>query len=172
MKDALAVHRELLSRGIAHEIVHLHRAIVSADELPDALGLPGSQCVAVRMYEVDDRLCAICVPAGTEPAPHSLVEATGGTRIGVASVDRVNAATDCTAGLVTPVVLPPDVDVIIDASFHAFEVVYAPTGDSGTALGIHLTDLLAASNARVTSLRATATVDLDEHVTAGRRTRR
>src|ERR1700738_3601910 len=50
MKDALAIHRMLLERETLHEIVRLPRLIANADELPDVLGLPASQCLATRIY--------------------------------------------------------------------------------------------------------------------------
>ena len=166
MKDALAIHRELLARGVPHEIVRLRRIILSADELPDALGLPASQCLAVRVYEADDTLVAVCVPAGTTPAPSALLHATGAQRIGLAPVDRINAETDFAGGLVAPLLLPDHVQVLADASVPAREVLYSPTGESGTALGIHSKDLLAVSRARVASLLTPTLVDLDSDLSS------
>src|SRR3954452_15913112 len=111
MKDALAIHRDLLARGVPHEIVRLRRIILTADELPEALGLPASQCVAVRMYEADGDLVAVCVPAGATPAPSALLQAAGARRIGLAPVDRINAETDFAGGLAAPLLLPTDVPV-------------------------------------------------------------
>ncbi|MFL6239641.1 MAG: aminoacyl-tRNA deacylase [Actinomycetes bacterium] len=161
MKDALAIHRELLARGIPHEIVRLRRIILSADELPEALGLAPSQCVTVRMYEADHKLVAVMVPAGATPVPSALLQATGARRIGVAAVDRINSETDFAAGLVAPLLLPADVLALADASLSGREVLYAPTGESGTALGIHSRDLLTVSRARVASLLTPTLVDLD-----------
>jgi prolyl-tRNA editing enzyme YbaK/EbsC (Cys-tRNA(Pro) deacylase) len=161
MKDALAIHRELLARGVPHEIVRLRRIILSADELPDALGLPAGQCIAVRLYEADSKLVAVCVPAGATPAPSALLHATGARRIGIAPVDRINAETDFAGGLVAPLLLPDDVQIFADASLPAREVLYSPTGESGTALGIHSRDLLAVSGARVAPLLTPTLVDLE-----------
>jgi len=178
MKDALAVHRDLLGRGIAHEIVRLSRAIVAADDLPDALGLPSHQCLAVRMYVADGRLIAVCLPAGAVPSSAALREALGARRITAATANRVNVETDYTAGLVSPVLLPSDVPILVDSAFGASEVVYTPTGDSGTALGIHVRDLLVATRARVANLLTggtpakRATIDLTEPAPTAGRTRR
>src|SRR3954471_18058225 len=147
MKDALAIHRELLAKGVPHEIVRLRRIILTADELPEALGLPSSQCVAVRMYEADDNLVAVCVPAGATPAPSALLQATGARRIGLAPVDRINAETDFAGGLAAPLRLPASVTVLAELTLAAREVLYTPTGESGTALGIHARDLLITSRA-------------------------
>jgi prolyl-tRNA editing enzyme YbaK/EbsC (Cys-tRNA(Pro) deacylase) len=161
MKDALAIHRDLLARGVPHEIVRLRRIVLTADELPDALGLPPSQCVAVRVYEADDQLVAVCVPAGATPAPSALLRATGARRIGIAPVDRINAETDFAGGLVAPLLLPPQVRVLADASLSVREVLYTPTGESGTALGIHSRDLMSVSGAQVAALLTPALVDID-----------
>jgi prolyl-tRNA editing enzyme YbaK/EbsC (Cys-tRNA(Pro) deacylase) len=162
VKDALAIHRELLARGVPHEIVRLRRIVLSADELPEALGLASGQCVAVRMYEADDRLAALCVPAGATPAPSAVLAATGSRRIGIAPVGRVNAVTQFAGSLVAPLLLPDDVQVVLDASLASREVLYTPTGESGTALGIHAQDLISVSGAAVTNLLTPQTVDLDD----------
>jgi prolyl-tRNA editing enzyme YbaK/EbsC (Cys-tRNA(Pro) deacylase) len=161
MKDALAIHRDLLARGVPHEIVRLRRIILSADELPEALGLAAGQCVSVRMYEADDALVAVCVPAGATPAPSALLQATGASRIGIAPVDRINAETDFAGGLVSPLLLPSHVRVLADASLAAREVLYTPTGESGTALGIHSRDLIDVSGAWVAGLLTPLLVDLE-----------
>jgi prolyl-tRNA editing enzyme YbaK/EbsC (Cys-tRNA(Pro) deacylase) len=166
MKDALAIHRELLARGVPHEIVRLRRIILSADELPEALGLPAGQCIAVRLYEADGKLVAFCVPAGATPAPSALLHVTGARRIGVAPVDRINAETDFAASLAAPLLLPDDVPVFADASLPAREVLYTPTGESGTALGIHSRDLLAVSGARVAPLLTPTLVDLQPELSS------
>jgi Cys-tRNA(Pro)/Cys-tRNA(Cys) deacylase len=165
MKDALAIHRDLLARGVPHEIVRLRRIILTADELPEALGLAPTQCVAVRVYEADGDLVAVCVPAGATPAPSALLEATGARRIGVASVDRINAQTDFAGGLVSPLLLPDEIPVLAEASLSAREVLYTPTGESGTALGIHSRDLFAVSGARAAPLLTPTLVDLDSDLT-------
>jgi prolyl-tRNA editing enzyme YbaK/EbsC (Cys-tRNA(Pro) deacylase) len=162
VKDALAIHRELLSRGVPHEVVRLRRIVLTADELPEALGLAAGQCVAVRMYEADGALAALCVPAGATPAPSAVLKATGARRIGVAPVDRVNAATQFAGGLVAPLLLPDDVRVILDASLASREVLYTPTGESGTALGIHTRDLISVTGATITNLLTPTSVDLEE----------
>jgi Cys-tRNA(Pro)/Cys-tRNA(Cys) deacylase len=164
MKDALAIHRDLLARGVPHEIVRLRRIILTADELPDALGLSPGQCVAVRVYEADDELVAVCVPAGATPAPSALLKATGARRIGIAPVARINAETDFAGGLVAPLLLPDHVPVFADASLASREVLYTPTGESGTALGIHSRDLLIMSRARVAALLTPTLVDLERDV--------
>ena len=41
MKDALDVHRSLLAREVPHEVIRLPRLVLSADEIPDAIGPPG-----------------------------------------------------------------------------------------------------------------------------------
>jgi prolyl-tRNA editing enzyme YbaK/EbsC (Cys-tRNA(Pro) deacylase) len=152
VQDALAVHRDLLARGVPHEIVRLDRVILNAEELPEALGLPAQRCVTVRMYAADDVAIAVCVPAGTVPAPGALLHATGARRVTPATPDWINTVTDFAAGLVAPTLLPKSVAILADSSIAAHEVVYTATGDSGTALGIHAADLLRMTGARVGSL--------------------
>jgi prolyl-tRNA editing enzyme YbaK/EbsC (Cys-tRNA(Pro) deacylase) len=113
------------------------------------------------MYDADSQLTALCVPAGATPAPSAVLAATGARRIGLASADDVNARTEFAAGLVAPLLLPDDVPLIIDSSLASREVLYTPTGESGTALGIHARDLLTVTGATIASLLTPALVDLD-----------
>jgi prolyl-tRNA editing enzyme YbaK/EbsC (Cys-tRNA(Pro) deacylase) len=152
MKGALDVHRELLARDVPHEIVRLPRVVLQADELPDALALSPQRCVAVRMYVADGDLVAVAVQAGHTPDPTALLAALGCRALRPASAEEVNRRTDYAAGLVCPVLLPGDVPLYADADLGSHDVLYAPTGDTGTALGIRTGDLLVVSGARIADL--------------------
>lgn len=168
MKDALDVHRSLLAREVPHEIVRLPRLILSADEIPEASGLPPQRCVAVRLYHADDRVIATLVRAGELPHPGAVLAAVGARSLRVAPPDVVNDVTDFAASLVSPVLLPDDVEVLADSCVGHHEVVYTATGDGGTALGIPSRWLLTSSRARVCELCAPAspTVDLADDLEA------
>lgn len=152
MLDALDVHRSLLGREIAHEIVRLPRAVVAADEIAAVLELPAYRCVAVRLYLADDRLAAVLMPAGQLPAAAAVLSALGARSLLVAPVDLVNRRTDFAASLVCPALLPAGMPVLADVRLEAAGVVYTATGDSATALGIAVGDLLAACAATVLPL--------------------
>jgi prolyl-tRNA editing enzyme YbaK/EbsC (Cys-tRNA(Pro) deacylase) len=162
MKDALDVHRSLLAREVPHEVVRLPRLVLSADEIPDALDLPAERCVVVRLYHVDDGTAAVIVRAGETPHPGAVLAALGARTLRLARPDEVNALTDFAAPLVCPVLLPDSIRVLADACVGHIDVVYAPTGDSGTVLGISSRWLLTASRAGVAELCLpdAATVDL------------
>jgi len=167
MKDALDVHRSLLAREIPHEIVRLPRPVSSADEIPEVLGLAPQRCVAVRMYLADDRPVAVIVRAGTIPHPGAVLAAARSRSLRTAPAEVVNELTDFAVALVSPFLLPDSVLVLADACIGHSEVVYAPTGDGGTAVGIPSRWLLSGSHAAVTELclpdaSGTATGDLDE----------
>jgi prolyl-tRNA editing enzyme YbaK/EbsC (Cys-tRNA(Pro) deacylase) len=155
MKGALDIHRELLARDVPHEIVRLPRVVLTADEIPDALGLAPALCLAVRMYVADGDLAAVGVPAGGTPDPAALLAALGARSLRPATAQEVNTRTDFAAGLVSPVLLPDDVPLLVDASVGSSDVLYAATGDTGTVLGIHTGDLLVVSGARVADLTTT-----------------
>ncbi|MBV9096665.1 MAG: hypothetical protein JO079_01285 [Frankiaceae bacterium] len=152
MKDALDVHRSLLAREIPHEVVRLPRPVSSADEIPDVLGLAPQRCVAVRMYLADDRPIAVIVRAGTIPHPGAVLTAARSRSLRTARAEVVNELTDFAAPLVSPFLLPESVLILADSCIGHAEVVYAPTGDSGTAVGIASRWLLTASRAAVTEL--------------------
>jgi prolyl-tRNA editing enzyme YbaK/EbsC (Cys-tRNA(Pro) deacylase) len=159
MRGALDVHRELLSRGVPHEVVRLPSRVASADELPAALGLD-SGCLAVRVYVVtrpgaSTATAAVLVPAGAVPDPGSLLEALQATSVRPASCGEVNLLTGFADGLVSPVCLPPEVEVLADAAVGAHDVVYTTVGEGGLALGIGTRDLLVAAAARAASLTPT-----------------
>jgi Cys-tRNA(Pro)/Cys-tRNA(Cys) deacylase len=164
MKDALDVHRSLLAREVPHEVVRLPRLVLSADEIPDVLDLPRQRCVATRLYVADDALVAVIVRAGELPHPGAVLAALGARSLRGADSSAVNAATDFAGSLVCPVLLPESMTVLADACVGHVDVVYAATGDGGTALGITSRGLLTASRARVTELclPSSPTVDLTD----------
>lgn len=157
MRGALDVHRELLAQDVAHEVVRLRRPVVSADDLPAALDLPAQDCVAVRCYVTDGRTVAVMMHAGAVPDPAALLDALGARSARPATAAEVNAATDCAAGLVSPVGLPSAVLLLIDAAVTGTapaedRVLYAAAAEAGVALAIRTGDLLRATGARTATL--------------------
>jgi Cys-tRNA(Pro)/Cys-tRNA(Cys) deacylase len=177
VKGALDVHRELLARDVPHEMVRLRGRATTADDLPRLLGLPRG-CVAVRCYEVvragGAGFAAVLVPAGRVPEPTALLDALQARAVRPARPDAVNAATDYVAGLVGPVCLPPQVELLADTALGESGVCYCPVGEAEVVLGIRTRDLLVATGARVATLTGpgplaepAAVVDL-QHATARR----
>jgi len=166
MKDALDVHRSLLAREVPHEVVRLPRVVLSADEIPEVLDLAASRCVVVRLYHADDRVAAVIVRAGEQPHPGAVLAALDARTLRSVRPAEVNAITDFAAPLVSPVLLPESVEVLADSCVGLSDVVYAPTGDSGTVLGISSRWLLTASRARVAELCSpmSPTIDLADDV--------
>ena len=160
MKTALDLHRQLLSLDVAHEIIKLPRPVLSAEELPDVLGVPPEQCLSVRLYVAGPRMVAVGLPVGRQPQLESLLRAVGSRSLRAATVHEVNEMTDFAAGLVPPLPLPASVMFLVDAGIGLQEVVYTATGDSGTALGIRTAALLMSSGARVADLTTPALADV------------
>lgn len=153
------MHRELLERDVPHEVLRLPTRLLSADDLPRALAVE-SGCVAVRCYVVQrgsgTAFAAVLVPAGLVPSPALLLEALDACTVRPARQEQVNAATDYAAGLVCPVCLPDDVELLADSALAREDVSYTALGEGGVALGIRTDDLLAATGARLTPLTAPA----------------
>ena len=158
MNDALTLHRMLLENGIRHEIVQLPRMIASADQLPGVLALPAERCLAVRLYGVDGEYAAVIVRAGDVPPLPLVCAVTGGRSVHPASGDTVSSVTGYAAGLVAPLALPAGLRVYADDALPGpfgddAGVVYTATGETGTALGIGLPDVLALCTAKPAALR-------------------
>lgn len=156
MNNVLTVHRMLLENGVQHEIVQLPQTITSADQLPAVLALPAQRCLAVRVYEVDDHHVAIITAADAVPSVQVVREVTGGQHVRAADETEISSVTGYAAGLVAPLALPEELLVYVDQavtdSADDGAVVYTATGESGTALGIRLLDLLAGCVAKPAAL--------------------
>jgi prolyl-tRNA editing enzyme YbaK/EbsC (Cys-tRNA(Pro) deacylase) len=157
MRGPLDVTRELIAADVLHEIVHLRRRIDDVTELPEVLGLPGTSCVAVRLYDAGDLLAgellvAALLPADAAAATTALAAAAGVSTVRRAGPATVSAATDYVASLVCPVGLPAGVRAVAHSGLAAQEVVYTATGDGSTALKIRTADLLALTGAAVASI--------------------
>jgi prolyl-tRNA editing enzyme YbaK/EbsC (Cys-tRNA(Pro) deacylase) len=142
MRGPLDVTRELLAAEILHEIVHLPRRIDDAAELPLVLGLPAGYCVAVRLFDADDDLVAVLLPADTVPSTAAVARAARARQVRLTRPERVSSVTDYHPSLVCPVGLPAEVRTIADRSLRDHEVVFTATGDGSTALKIRTEDLL------------------------------
>ena len=167
MRGALDVHRDLLSRDVPHEVVRLPSRLLNADDLPRVLQLDRG-CVAVRCCVVEREegafFVAVLVPAGTVPSPTRLLSALDGRSVTAARAEQVNAATDYAAGLVCPVGLPDDVEVLADSALEHSPTSYCALGEGGVALGIRTADLLRVTGARTVALSGDAparVIDLD-----------
>ncbi|RFU43629.1 hypothetical protein DZF91_00160 [Actinomadura logoneensis] len=167
MKDALTIHRALLGGETRHEIVRLPFGIATADELPDALGLPAERCLVTRVlacedaYRGDRFLAGAVVCAGRQPLPDAVRREVGARLVRPARADTVNAVTEYAAGLVAPLLLPSTMPLLIDRriieSRSPDDVVYTPTGEASTALGIRVADLCALTSAKPCDLMPPST---------------
>lgn len=154
MRGTLDVHHDLLAREVTHEVVSIARPASTCDDIPAAAGLAPTSCVAVRVYRFTPpgppatRFVAALVQAGTRPQEPCLLRALAErlrgpvTGLAAATSAETSAATDYRAGLVSPVGLPPEVVVVADAALTGLAVLYVPTGDSGTVVGIPTQRLL------------------------------
>lgn len=123
-------------------------------------------------------IVAIIASAATCPTPAAVRAATGARRVVPAPAAVVNAVTDYAAPLVAPLLLPDAVVTLLDrrvvAGRRIDDVVYTTTGESRTALGIRLADLMASCAATPVDLREPATSRRrlrTEKIPAPRRTR-
>lgn len=166
MKDALAIHRALLEWETVHEIVRLPIGLSHADELPKALGLPADRCLVTRVYDCDDMrpghrfLTGVIVPAGARPDPAAIRRAVGARSLLPARPDVINSATEYAADLVCPLLLPDTMPLLIDHrlvdGLRGDDVVYTPTGEPSTALGIRGQNLYSLCQAKPVDLAAFA----------------
>jgi Cys-tRNA(Pro)/Cys-tRNA(Cys) deacylase len=169
MKDALAIHRLLLERQTAHEIVRLPKHISGADDLPEVLGLPPFRCLCTRVYLPHEphraytdghHLVAVIVTAGARPTPEVIADALGVSEVRPAPADLVNEVTDYAADLVAPLLLPADMTMFVDQQAACVDdIIYTTTGEAWTALGIHTLDLFALCDAKPTPIPCTHAPD-------------
>lgn len=171
MKDALSIHRLLLERQTAHEIVRLPRPIAGADELPEVLGLPAERCLCTRIYAACGGhgmpaagaagpcdLVAVIVTAGVRPAADLVAGALAVPAVRPAPPDLINEVTDYAADLVAPLLLPAEMTMLVDQPAASVDdVVYTATGEACTALGIHTLDLFALCDVKPAPIRCART---------------
>jgi hypothetical protein len=163
----------LLEHQVLHNVIRLPQRIANADVLPSTLGLATKDCVVVRCYRSDAQPSApvaAVVAAGLWPDPELLAAALelhseSGDGLRPATRDEVNADTDYQAGLVSPLALPPTIQLLADVRLLRSPVVYLPTGDPGTALGMRTRDLLTVTGARLCVLTRPAANRIPQEIT-------
>jgi len=155
VKGALDVHQLLLARDVPHEIVRLRTRLLHADDLPAVLGVDRG-CVVVRCYAVEREygpaFAAVLVPTGATVSPSALLDVLDACSTRAAGTGQINAVTDYAAGLVSPICLPPAVELLADVALREEDVCYCALGEASVALAIHSSDLLAVTRARVAAL--------------------
>ncbi|MCW2881822.1 MAG: hypothetical protein JWQ95_5922 [Sphaerisporangium sp.] len=162
MKDALAIHRWLLSHQIHHEIVRLPRALTCADDLPDILHVEPEACMRVTVFEVTTRTSrepvAVVTTVASPPRPGAVGALLGARRVRPAPAFLVNSATDYAATSVSPLLLPEELMVLIDERLadprDPDDHVYSPTGERRTALRLRALDLLSLTPGKYVDLQA------------------
>ncbi|GII80428.1 hypothetical protein Sru01_54100 [Sphaerisporangium rufum] len=162
MKDALAIHRRLLSLQIHHEIVRLPRAMTCADDLPDILHVDPASCVRVTVFEVtarsERRPVAVVGAVAAPPRPGAVAALLGARKVRPAPAFLVNSATDYAASAVAPLLLPDELTVLVDerlaAGLDPDQPVHTPTGERRTALRIRAFDLLSLIHGKHVDLQA------------------
>jgi prolyl-tRNA editing enzyme YbaK/EbsC (Cys-tRNA(Pro) deacylase) len=165
VRGPLEARQVLLEHQVLHNVVRLPQRIANADVLPTALGLTTKDCAAVRCYRTDVGPVAAIVSAGRWPDAALLMAALAVhspfvTELRQATRDEVNADTDYQAGLVSPLALPCSIVLLADVRLLRSPVVYLPTGDPGTALGMGTRDLLAVTGAKLSVLTRQAPEDI------------
>lgn len=157
MKGALDLHRALLGADVPHEIIRLGRAVLSAADIPAALGLPAASCLAVQLIASTDpagTAAALIRSVDTELEMSAVLRRVQARAVRLLPAAEVSEVTGFYAGLVSPVCLPAEMAVYADHRVSRPDVVYTPTGDTGTVLGIRSRDLLAFTGARLAALCA------------------
>lgn len=162
MKDALAIHRWLLSHQIHHEIVRLPRALTCADDLPEILHVDPASCIRVTVFEVTTRNTrepvAVVTTVASPPRPGAVGALLGARRVRPAPAFLVNSATDYAATSVSPLLLPDELTVLIDERVSRIgdpdDQVYTPTGERRTALRLRTLDLLSRTPGKPVDLQA------------------
>ena len=169
MRGPLEARQVLLEHQVLHNVIRLPRRIANADVLPATLGLAAKDCAAVRCYRTDTGPVAAIVAAGLWPDADLLAAALGLRAPSVgglrrATRDEVNADTDYQAGLVSPLALPARIRLLADIRLLRSPVVYLPTGDAGTALGMQTRDLLKVTAARLCVLTRRVLADAEPEI--------
>ena len=162
MKGPLDIHQYLLAHDVHHEIVRLPRTTSASHGLPESFEIPAERCVAVHPFHATAGtteflvvLLSTVVPgpdatAMTDVAAQLERDFEAPITLSPAPCDEVSRRTDYVASHLGPLLLPADVVVLAtnDVAELASAVVYCPTGDGGTALGIPADELLALARAR------------------------
>jgi len=182
MKGPLDIHQFLLAHDVHHEIVRLRRH-ANTDHLAEVLGVTPRRCVALHPYRAGttsgDVLVVLLAPAD-EPIEDALVilrlsdvlrhKLGDPLLITRARGELVSSITDYLASHLAPLLLPAEVVVVTTRALSdlASAIVYTPTGDGGTALGIRACDLIDLAHATVLpeapvrQRRRPARIDLDQ----------
>lgn len=151
MKTAVDVHNFLVERDVPHEMVPTKGRVRSPERVAAVLGLDPKQVGRVALFEAADGPVAVLLSADRAPDPTRLREEVGG-EIEEMPPERAADLTEFLPEALPPVALPQGTRVLMDADLAREEVLYFPGGEATSVLKIRSQDLVAAVDARITSV--------------------
>jgi len=146
--DAQRVQDGLRLAGSAASVHELAASTRTSAEAAEALGVEVGAIAKSLIFLADARAVMVVASGAVRVDTRRLSEATGGAKITRADADAVRAATGYPIGGVSPVGLA-GVEVIVDPSLAAFEVVWAAAGTPNAVFPTTYGELVVLAGARV-----------------------
>lgn len=92
------------------------KGLIGVEVLAKFLGIPVTQTTKTLLYQVDERVVAVCLRGDYQVNEAKLVNYLGGNNLGLASAETVEKLTGAKVGYAGPINLPKTVSVIWDKS--------------------------------------------------------
>lgn len=138
--------------GIAKEIHTFDESTHNSELAAKSLGVAVGQIAKTILLLVDDGPVVVVI-SGDRRVDFKKVKALrGGRKVRLAGPEDVTARTGFKVGAVSPVALPEEIPVYLDASLKRFETVYPAAGETNNMFVTTPVELLALARGREADL--------------------
>ncbi len=144
-RGAEQVRAFFTAAGIAKEIHTFDESTHNSELAAKSLGVAVGQIAKTILLMVDDGPVVVVI-SGDRRVDFKKVKALrGGRRVRLAGPEDVAARTGFKVGAVSPIALPAEIPVYLDASLRRFETVYPAAGETNNMFATTPAELLALS---------------------------
>jgi Cys-tRNA(Pro) deacylase len=151
-EGARRVQQVLTDRGSLATVLVLPRTTATAQDAAAAVGVPVAYIGKSIVFATEKQVAVAVVRGDQRVDPALLAAALMADHAKTLRADEVRSRTGYVIGGVSPFGLPSDIEVVIDSDLRAFDWCYVAAGHPMAVVKVGLDELLAASNAKVSSI--------------------
>lgn len=151
-EGAKRVQQILTDRGSMAQVLVLPGTTATAEDAANAVGVPVAYIGKSIVFGTETQVAVAVVRGDHRVDPAALAEALGASQAQSLRADEVKRRTGYVIGGVSPFGLPSGIEVVVDSDLRSLGWCYVAGGHPKAMVKVEVDELLAATDARVSSI--------------------